>query len=215
MDLHSDLTNDPGTLKDVPKRTNQLGLMTLALSMGISFYYFSLDLYFSSAMVSTFSLVVMIILLLKQQKVLKEAQVFILAAVCALLVVSAFVEGSVTGQYFYFYPLLVVIPVIVDYKKSSTLEFVVIYTVVIISFITNFYVGHAVRPFETIDPFVASNMLYTNASSAVLLTLSFSIAYIYYERKYLKAIMEEKNNAIAARTKFLSTMGHELRTPLN
>jgi signal transduction histidine kinase len=166
-------------------------------------------------MVACFSFSVAIMLFFQYHKIIKETQTLILASICILLIVSAFVEGAATGQYFYFFPVIVVIPVILDYKNASNLEFGITYTTVILSFAVNFYVGHSFRPFEAISPVISHKMLFTNAGSAILLTLCFSSAYIYYEKKYLKAIMNEKNGAIAARTRFLSTMGHELRTPLN
>ena len=202
-------------LKNVAKRTSQLGLIALFVSLGITGYYFMLGLDISAVMVGCFSLVTTIILILQYIRILKQAQQFILAAICILLVVSAFAEGSATGQYFYFFAVLVVIPVIIDYKNSSNIELGVSYTMVIASFSVCFYVGHTHQPFENISPEINKQMLFANAGSAILLTLVFSCAYIYYDKKHLKAIFHEKNTAITARTKFLSTMGHELRTPLN
>jgi signal transduction histidine kinase/CheY-like chemotaxis protein len=215
MNLTENFADEPGKLKNVVTRTSQLGLISLLLSLGITVYYCFLGLFVSSIMVGCFSLSVILILTLQYFKILKEAQIYILAAICILLMVSAFIEGAATGQYFYFFPVLVVIPVIVDYKKSSNLEFGITFTTVVISFGVNFYVGHVIQPYEYIDAKIANKMLFANAGSALLLTLCFSLAYIYYERKYLKAIIDEKNSAIAGRTRFLSTMGHELRTPLN
>jgi signal transduction histidine kinase len=206
---------ETNVLKNVAKRTSQLGLIALFVSLGITGYYFMLGLNISSVMVACFSLSTILILTLQYVRLIKQAQPLILAAICILLVVSAFVEGSATGQYFYFFPVVVVIPVIVDYKNSSNLEFGISYAMVVASFAACFYVGHTHQPFENISTAINKQMLFANAGSAILLTLIFSCAYIYYEKKHLKAIVNEKNLAITARTKFLSTMGHELRTPLN
>lgn len=192
-----------------------MGLMAFGVSVGITAYYYFLGLYTSCIMVASFSVSAAVILMLQYFKVLKRAQILILGAICTMLVISGFIEGAVTGQYFYFFPILVVIPVIVDYKNSSNLEFGLTYAAVITSFGVCFYVGQTHKPFELILLPIAHQMLYTNAGSAIMLTLCFSISYIYYEKRHLKAIVAEKNNAIAVRTRFLSTMGHELRTPLN
>ena len=192
-----------------------MGLLAFLVSVGVATYYYFLGLFVSSEMVGCFSIAVGIILFCQYIRVLGRAQTLILASICILLIVSGFVEGSDTGQYFYFFAVLVVIPVVMDYKKSSNLEVGITYAVVVASFAFSFYFGHTHVPFEAIPPAVSRQMLFTNAGSAIILTLSFSIAYIYYEKKHLQAILDEKNNAIAARTKFLSTMGHELRTPLN
>jgi signal transduction histidine kinase len=206
---------ETSVLKNIPQRISQMGLMAFGVSVGITVYYYFLGLYTSCIMVASFSVSAAMILTLQYLKLLKRAQIFILGAICTMLVVSGFIEGSATGQYFYFFAVLVVIPVIVDYKNSSNLEFGLTYAAVITSFSVCFYVGQTHRPFESISPAIAHQMLFTNAGSAIMLTLCFSIAYIHYEKKHLKAIVTEKNNAIAVRTKFLSTMGHELRTPLN
>jgi signal transduction histidine kinase len=192
-----------------------MGLIAFAVSFGVAIYYYFLGLFISSVMVSCFSVCTGLILLLQYKRLLGGAQMLILGCICALLIVSSFIEGAATGQYFYFFSVVVVIPVVMDYKKSSNIEVGMTYVVVITSFALCFYFGHTHKPFENIPSVVARQMLFSNAGSAIGLTLLFSIAYIYYERMHLKAIVNEKNNAIAMRTKFLSTMGHELRTPLN
>lgn len=202
-------------LKNLPQRISQLGMMAFGVSAGIATYYYFLGLYISAIMVASFSFCAVVILTLQYFNILKRAHSFILAAICLMLITSGFIEGSGTGQYFYFFSIIVVIPVIVDYKNSSNIDFFCTYTAVIISFAICFYFGQNYKPLETISLPIKHQMLYTNAASALFLTLCFSLSYIYYEKKHLKAITNEKNNAIAARTKFLSTMGHELRTPLN
>ncbi|MFI5160312.1 MAG: response regulator [Sphingobacteriales bacterium] len=206
---------ETNALKNIPKRISQLGLIAFGVSVGVTFYYYFLGLYTSCIMVGCFSVSAAMILILQYVKILKNAQTHILAAICLMLIVSGFIEGSGTGQYFYFFPVIVVIPVIVDYKNSSNLEFALTYAAVIVSFGICFYIGQTHKPYENIAPAISHQMLFTNAGSAIMLTLCFSIAYIHYEKGHLKAIVAEKNNAIAVRTKFLSTMGHELRTPLN
>ena len=208
-------TREISILKNIPKRTSQIGLLAFLVSFGVTIYFEFLGLRMSAVMVACFSLCTGFILLLQYKMLLGRAQTLILACICALLIVSAFIEGSETGQYFYFFPVLVVIPVVMDYKKSSNAEVALTYIVVVISFAICFYTGNTHKPLENIRPGISHQMLYSNAGASVFLTLLFSIAYIYYERQHLKAIVDEKNNAIAMRTKFLSTMGHELRTPLN
>ena len=208
-------SKEGNVLKNLPQRISQLGMMAFAVSVGITIYYYFLGLYISSIMVASFAFCAAAILTLQYFKILKQAQTFILASICLMLIISGFIEGGGTGQYFYFFAIIVVIPVIVDYKHSSNIDFFCTYTAVIISFAICFYFGQTFKSFETIPLPIKRQMLYSNAGSAIFLTLCFSLSYIYYEKKHLKAITNEKNNAIAARTKFLSTMGHELRTPLN
>ena len=207
--------NESFKFKGVARRTSQLSFIVLMLSLGISAYYLALGLKVSAIMVGSFSFCVLIILLLQLYHIMEHVQPLILTSICILLVVSSFVEGSVTGQYFYFFPVIVVIPIVVNYKESSFIELGTYFLMGIVAFFVNFYVGHNIPPIENIPAAIAHRMMFTNASCAILLTLCFALAYIYYERKYIRALVAEKNRAIAERTKFLSTMGHELRTPLN
>lgn len=214
--INSEPTNNESfKFKGVARRTTQLSFIVLVLSLGISIYYFALGLKVSALMVGCFSFCVLIILLVQLYHIMENVQPLILTSICILLVISSFVEGSVTGQYFYFFPVIVVIPIVVNYKESSFTELGTYFLMGIVAFFVNFYVGHNIPPIEKIPANVAKRMMFTNASCAILLTLCFALAYIYYERKYIRALVAEKNRAIAERTKFLSTMGHELRTPLN
>jgi signal transduction histidine kinase/ActR/RegA family two-component response regulator len=214
--IYQETTNtEPIKFKGIAKRSSQLSFVAFALSIGIGIYYFTLGLTISSIMVGCFSLTVLIILLFQLSNLIQNVQPLMVTSICTLLIVSSFVEGSVTGQYFYFFPVIVVVPIVVNYKESSYIELGSYFLLGIGSFFINFYVGHTVKPIETIPEAVSHRMLFTNASCAIVLTLWFALAYIYYERKYIKALIAEKNRAIAERTKFLSTMGHELRTPLN
>ena len=207
--------NEPFKFKGIASRTTQLSFIVLMLSLGISAYYLALGLKVSSLMVGCFSFCVLIILLLQLYHIVDNAQSLMLTSICILLVISSFIEGSVTGQYFYFFPVIVVIPIVVNYKVSSFIELGSYFLMGLVSFFVNFYVGHHIPPIENIPEAIASRMMLTNVSCSILLTLCFALAYIYYEQKYIRALVEEKNRAIAERTKFLSTMGHELRTPLN
>jgi signal transduction histidine kinase len=209
------INNEPFKFKGIAKRTSQLSFVALMVSIGIAVYYFALGLTVSSIMVGCFSVAVLIILLIQLMNIVENVQPLMVTSICILLVVSSFIEGSSTGQYFYFFPVIIVIPIVVNYKESSFIELGAYFLLGLSSFFVNFYVGHNIKPIENIPAAVAHRMLFTNASCAILLTFGFALAYIYYERKYIMALIDEKNRAIAERTKFLSTMGHELRTPLN
>src|SRR5689334_10714084 len=92
-------------LKNIPSRTLQLGVISLVVSLGIAGYFYLLGLTISSAMIGCFSLAVVIILLLQLSGTIKDVHTLIIAAVCAVLIVSGFVEGSATCQYLFFFPL--------------------------------------------------------------------------------------------------------------
>lgn len=154
-------------------------------------------------MMSCFSAALVGILVLQLSKVVKDAHSLVIIAVCALLIISGFVEGSSTGQYFYFFPMIVVIPMVVDSRDSSKTEFILTFALVVASFGACFYAGHAFKPVESIPPAVATKITYSNAAGAIATTLLFSIANIFYERKFVSAL-----NTIA------HLQSHEMRKPV-
>jgi hypothetical protein len=190
-------------LKNLPTRTLQLSLIGLAISVGITIYFYLLGLKESSFMMSCFSTALISILILQFSKIVKDAHTLVILSVCALLIISDFVEGSGTGQYFYFFPMIVVVPIVVDSRDSARLEFILTFGFVVASFAVCFYVGHAFKPIESISPQVATKITYSNAAGAVSTTLLFSIANIFYERKFIRAL-----HTIA------HIQSHEMRKPV-
>jgi hypothetical protein len=190
-------------LKNLPGRTLQLGLMAFIISVGITLYFYLLGLKMSSVMVACFSASVAIILALQTIKIIREAHTVIIIAVCTLLIVSSFIEGASTGQYFYFFPLIVVVPIVVDSKNSSNFEFIGTFSLVLVSFAVCFYIGHSVPPLEQILPLVANKIIYSNAASACFITLLFSIANVFYERKFISALQT-----------IAHIQSHEMRKPV-
>jgi hypothetical protein len=154
-------------------------------------------------MMSCFSTLLLGVLIMQLSGIVKDAHTLIILSVCALLIISGFVEGSGTGQYFYFFPMIVVVPIVVDSRDSSKVEFVVTFGLVVASFAACFYVGHAFKPIEIIPPEVATEITYSNAASAIAITLLFSVANIFYERKFVRAL-----HTIA------HIQSHEMRKPV-
>ncbi|MEB0261578.1 MULTISPECIES: hypothetical protein [unclassified Mucilaginibacter] len=195
--------NQIGSIKNTPTRTLQLGLIGLTISIGIAIYFHTLGLSLSAIMVGCFSISVASILTLQFFKIIFNTHVLIIAAVCILLIISSFVEGSSTGQYFYFFPLTVAIPIVVDNKTASQLEFVLLFFAVLTSFAICFYVGHTFSSIENISTPIAKQIMYSNVASAILLTTVFSISNIFYEKQLIN-----KLRAIAY------MQSHEMRKPV-
>jgi hypothetical protein len=74
---------------------------------------------------------------------------------------------------------------------------------VCVSFVICFCVGHTFRPIEYIPPAVAKKMTYSNAAGAMITTLLFAVAYIVYEKRFIRAL-----NTIA------HIQSHEVRKPV-
>lgn len=195
--------NDIFKVKNNPRRTIQLTLIGLVVSMAIAVHFFIIGLFMSAVIVGSFTLSVGVILVFQLYGQIKDSHAFVILAVCVLLVVSSIVEGAKTGQYFFFFPLINVIPIVVDSKVASRKEFIITYTLVITSFAACFYIGHSVKPVEYISTPVATTILYSNFISAVFITILFSIANIFYERKFISAL-----DTIA------HIQSHEIRKPI-
>jgi hypothetical protein len=190
-------------VKNIPKRTVQLSLIALIFSLGIVIYFYTFGLLMSSLMVGCFTLVIAILLTFQLFGKLKDSHLLVILSVCVLLVISSKIEGSKTGQYFFFFPLIQVIPIVVDSKSATRKKFLLTYCLVLASFASCFYIGHNVNSLEQISSHVADTILYSNLSCAVLISLLFSIANIFYEKKLIAELNTIKH-----------IQSHEMRKPI-
>src|ERR1700740_1741369 len=92
-------------IKEVSKRTYQLGILALVAGMGISFYDSYIGLYQSSIVVGSFCFSIMMVMLLKYNGHIGNLTIFIISIVCGWLIATTFVEGLQTEVYLYFFPV--------------------------------------------------------------------------------------------------------------
>lgn len=202
-------------IKDVAKRTYQLGIAALLTGVGLSIYDSYLGLYVSSFLVACFCFAMMIVMLLKYNGDIPNLTIFIITIVSGLLVAMALIEGLDSEEYLYFFPMLVAIPIIVDLKQTQYLESFIYISIIIFSFLACILIGHSMRPMENFTLSQIVRLSFVNRIIAISSTIIFAVAYIFFEKKYIKELMMQNNRVIDSRTQFLATMGHELRTPLN
>jgi CheY-like chemotaxis protein/nitrogen-specific signal transduction histidine kinase len=127
-------------------------------------------------------------------------------------------EGTKTGGYLYYCPLLFAIPFIVDNTKSYKREVALYFVITLVSFIVTMAVCSETSSWQYISPSIQKQMYFCNLFSVVSLCACFAYLSIYLERQYVRAILaqvKKTEEAMEARSRFLSSMGHELRTPLN
>ena len=202
-------------IKEVSKRTYQLGIAALLAGMGLSVYSSYLGLYASSIVIASFCFSVLLVMLLKYNGHIANLTIFIISIVCGLLIAATFVEGLQSELYIYFFPILIAVPIIVDLKRTQYLESVIYISIIVISFIICVLIGRNIHPFETITAMQLRRLSFVNRMTAISSTIVFAMAYIFFEKKYINELVDQSNRVIDARTRFLATMGHELRTPLN
>jgi signal transduction histidine kinase/CheY-like chemotaxis protein len=201
--------------KEISKRTYQLGFTAIVVGISLCIYEYTISLYQSSILVGSFCLAIGTLLFFNYRGIFNNIKLTIVLMVSTFLITSAIIEGGGTGQYLYFFPLLVVVPIIVDNSKAYYREVFTYFAISICAATICIVIGHNLVPYEFIPKDTKVHLFYTNVFSALTLTTCFAFVNIYFERKYLRELMKQKNLAISTRTKFLSVMGHELRTPLN
>jgi signal transduction histidine kinase len=202
-------------IKDVSKRTYQLGLATLFTGVALAIYTSVIGLYVSSFVSACFCFAILMVILLKYHGDISNLTIFIVTIVSAMLISTAAIEGLRSNQYLYFFPLMVSVPIIVDLKQTQYKESFIYIGIIIVSFIACMIIGRNMAPLEEFTPTQLGRVSFVNSVIAISSTIIFAVAYIFFEKKYIKELMEQSNKVIDARTQFLATMGHELRTPLN
>ncbi|MFI5162158.1 MAG: hybrid sensor histidine kinase/response regulator [Sphingobacteriales bacterium] len=202
-------------IKDVSKRTYQLGIAALLAGVGLSVFSSYLGLYASSIVIASFCFSVLMVMLLKYNGHIGNLTIFIISIVCGLLIAATFVEGLQSELYLYFFPILIAVPIIVDLKRTQYLESVTYISIIVVSFIICVLIGRNIHPFEVINVMQMRRLAFVNRMTAISSTIVFAMAYLFFEKKYINELVDQSNRVIDARTRFLATMGHELRTPLN
>ncbi len=202
-------------IKEVSKRTYQLGLAALFTGIGLSIYNSWLGLYVSSFLVACFCFAILMVILLKYNDAIKNLTIFIISMVCGLLIAEALIEGMASEQYLYFFPILVAVPIIVDLKLTQYRESIIYISIIVLSFGITILIDKHVHPLEDFTAMQINKLASMNRIIAISSTIVFAVAYIFFEKKYITELMDQSRRVIDSRTQFLATMGHELRTPLN
>jgi signal transduction histidine kinase/CheY-like chemotaxis protein len=134
------------------------------------------------------------------------------------LVLISFAEGLNTASTSYFLPLLYAIPFFVNNNKDFKLKVGVLFSITLCSFAVCVIFCNKTSTWQPISEGVYRQMFLINGFSSFMLCAVFAYLSIYLERRYADALLKQigkTEEAMDARTKFLSSMGHELRTPLN
>ncbi|MEO6851493.1 MAG: response regulator [Mucilaginibacter sp.] len=202
-------------IKDVPKRTYQLGIAAMFTGVGLSIYDSYLGLYVSSFLVACFCFSVLMVILLKYNDAIKNLTIFIISMLCGLLIAQALIEGAESEQFLYFFPILVAVPIIVNLKQTQYRESFIYISIIIISFVATILIDRHIHHLEDFTTLQITQLASINRVIAISSTIVFAVSYIFFEKKYIDELMEQSRLVIDSRTQFLATMGHELRTPLN
>ena len=202
-------------MKEVPKRTYQLGIAALFIGIGLSFYDASIGLYVSSFLVACFCFATLMFILLKYNDAIKNLRITIIILVCGMIASATLFEGLQTDQYLYFFPILVAVPIIVNLKRTRYRESLTYIAIILFSFCVTIIAGRYINRLEDLTVIQINKLVFFNRIVAISATILFAIAYIFFEEKYIHELTEQSQRVVDSRTRFLATMSHELRTPLN
>jgi len=202
-------------LKEVPKRTYQLGLAMLFMGICLSIFDSAILMYVSSFLVACFCFSILMFMLLKYNEAINDLTISIISMVCAWLISSAFLEGLQSEQYLYFFPLLIAVPLLINLKQTKYKKSFIFISIIIFSFLVCICVGRYAKPLESFTIHQINRLALANRITAIGTTIIFAVLYIFFEKKYIEELVEQSNRVIDTKAQFLATMGHELRTPLN
>lgn len=215
------LTKPPAGLhdiKEVSKRSVQfitIALVVASLLIPVRLYF---GHYFASAALSAFCIFCGIAIWLFKTRPWKYTKGIIILGVDLFLIFFALSDGLSMGGYLYFFPMFFALPFLVENHEKYTREVVAYFIITVLSIVSCFVFGDSRSTWQSISDGAYKNIFVINIFCTVALSASFAFFSIYFERKYAKALLEEKNRteeAMKSRSQFLSHMGHELRTPLN
>ena len=205
-------------MKEVSKRSIQfigVGVVITAALIPVHIY----DGHYLSAIITfIFCLFLGIVWLMHKKGLTRYTTVISIIGINVFLSIFNFTEGIKMGDYLFFFPMLFALPFLVRNKKKYTKEVFLYFIFTAFCFCISISFSPTVSPWQEITDEQYNSIFYINSICAVLLSAIFAYLGIYFERKYAAVLLEQKNRteeAMKARSQFLSQMGHELRTPLN
>ena len=205
-------------MKEVSKRSIQFIGVGVAITAALVPVHIHDGHYLSAIITSIFSVFLAGIWFMNKKGFTKYTTVVTILGINIFLTSLNFVEGIKMGDYFFFFPMLFALPFLVRNKKKYTREVFLYFIFTAICFCVSVSVSPQVSPWQNITDEQYNSIFYINSICAVLMSAVFAYLGIYFERKYAAVLLDQKNRteeAMKARSQFLSQMGHELRTPLN
>ncbi|WP_419800602.1 ATP-binding protein [Mucilaginibacter sp.] len=202
-------------VSEISKRIDLIALTTVGIGFFLATVYALLGLYQNGLLVFAFCCGLALLFYLRTKIFSRNFKLPLVAYVGLSLIVFAANEGYGTGQYLYFFPAIISIPIVLGNHKTFVNRVLMYFVISAVCFVVCILIGVFHQPWTYISELNRSRLFFINAVSSVAATMCFAYINISLERKYLQQLIDQKNNTIDARTQFLSTMGHELRTPLN
>lgn len=205
-------------MKEVSKRSIQfIGVGVIITAALVPVHIF--DGHDLSAIITfIFSMFLGVIWIMHKKELTKYTTAISIIGINIFLTIFNYAEGIRMGDYLFFFPLLFALPFLVRNKKKYTKEVLVYFVFTAACFCISVSISPDSSPWQAVTDDQYNTIFYINAICSVLMSALFAYLGIYFERKYAAVLLDQKNRteeAMKARSQFLSQMGHELRTPLN
>jgi signal transduction histidine kinase len=205
-------------IKETAKRISQFGKIAIGFAVITIVTNVIYGNHLSTLIVTNFISALLFILYMNSRGHLLFTKIASIVYLNFHFILISLAEGTKTGGYLYYCPLLFAIPFIVDNSKEYKREVALYFILTLLSFIFTISVAGETSSWQKIPPAIQNKMFYSNLFSVISLCACFAYLSIFLERQYVRAILlqvRKTEEAMDAKSRFLSCMGHELRTPLN
>ena len=205
-------------IKEVAKKNIQFLVLSVIIGAAIIPLRLAFHHYVSALAIGLFCIFLLAVLLLNKKGYTRYVQATSLIGINIFLVIFSYTDGLRMGAYLFFFPMLFSIPFLVNNHEKYNKRVVSYFALVIVCMSVTFLFCNPQSPFQVISDYAYSVTFNVYLICAGVLSAAFSYLNILFERKFARALIEQKNKTIDAmktRGHFLSHMGHELRTPLN
>ncbi len=197
-------STDSIDVKEASKRTLELGQVAVLFSSTIILLNLYKGIPLSSVLMTAFTFTLTFILLLTKKGYLKYTKGSIVFVVNVFLIVITKAEGRECVSYFFFLPLLFAIPFTVEDNNNLKKELFLYLSFTAACFIVAIIWADDKSSWQIIPPETVEWKLYSNTGSAMVLAAIFSYFSIFFERKFAKELIEQRNKA--------ENLNHELQT---